>query len=218
MQPATTNLNVLFVHGMGRSPLSGWPMLRRLRRAGMTTHTFGYMTSLEDFARIRARLIARIVALAGTGDYIVVGHSLGGVLLRAAINALPAATPRPRHLYLLGVPQIPARLAITLANNIVFRLTTGDCGELLASSTRMAEIGAVTIPTTSIIGVRGWHGVRSPFGHEPNDCVVAVSEARDTWITEEVQIPCVHTWLPASRRVAEIIVARHQSAQTPRGY
>ncbi len=205
----------LFVHGMGRTPLSGWPMLWRLKRSGFTTRTFAYMTSMENFARIKARLVARITALAAKGDYLLVGHSLGGVLLRDAINALPQGTRLPRRLYLLGSPITPARLAIKLANNFIYRMTTGDCGQMLGSTTRMAEIGSVTIPTVSILGTRGFSHTQGPFRDEANDGVVAVSEAAANWIADEVHIPCVHTWLPGSRRVAELILAREQPAKTP---
>ena len=38
--------------------------------------------------------------------------------------------------------------------------------------------------------------------------VVAVSEASAAWIADQVQVPCVHTLLPASRRVAAAILER----------
>jgi pimeloyl-ACP methyl ester carboxylesterase len=199
-------LQVLFVHGMGRSPLSGWPMLRRLRRAGLLTSTFGYVVSLDDFASIRRRLIGRIGALAAQGDYVLIGHSLGGVLIRAAVNGLPADTPRPRHIFLLGSPQQPARLARKLASNRIYRVLTRDCGQLLGSPERMAAVGAVTVPTTSIVGVGGlW---RTVFHGELNDGVVALAEVSAEWITDQVQVPTVHTFLPMSRGVAQIILQR----------
>src|SRR5512138_3517547 len=105
---------VLFVHGMGRSPLSGWPLLHRLRRAGMKTGSFMYVPAFERFDSIVTRLTNRIERLAATGSYVVIGHSLGGVLLRAALNALPHDTARPRHVYLLGSPVLPSRLAVRL--------------------------------------------------------------------------------------------------------
>lgn len=53
-------LQVLFVHGMGRSPLSAWPMLRRLRQAGLRASTFAYMVSVESFDAIVGRLRLRL--------------------------------------------------------------------------------------------------------------------------------------------------------------
>ena len=201
-------MQALFVHGMGRSPLSAWRLLRHLQHAGLKTCSFGYSVSLEDVATIERRLVARIARLAERGDYVLIGHSLGGVLLRAAINSLPAATRRPRHLFLLGSPLRPALLAQRLAANPLYRVLTRDCGQLLGSAARMAEIGPVPVPTTGIVGVRGLPPERSPFRGEANDGVVSIAEVSADWLGDQVQVPIVHTFLPSSRRVADIILQR----------
>ena len=201
-------MQALFVHGMGRSPLSGWPLLWQLQRAGLNTCTFGYVVSLDDFSTITARLVARIAKLAVQGDYILIGHSLGGVLLRAAINALPAEIRPPQHVFLLGSPMRPARLAQRLQHKLLYRLATRDCGRLLASAERMNGIGPLSVPTTVVIGTRGLPLKRGPFGDEANDGVVAESEVAATWITDAVRLPVIHTLLPSSRLVATVILQR----------
>jgi pimeloyl-ACP methyl ester carboxylesterase len=201
-------MQALFVHGMGRSPLSGWPMLRQLKRAGLRTSTFGYAVSLEDFLAVRKRLVSKILALAAQEDYVLIGHSLGGVLLRAAVNTMPPEAQRPRHLFLLGSPLKPARLAQKLQSNLIYRVLTRDCGHLLGSTARMSEVGPVSVPTTSIAGVRGLSSKRGLFRGELNDGLVAVSEVNAEWIADQVRIPVVHTFLPSCKRVAEIILER----------
>jgi len=205
--PPTQPLHVLFAHGMGRTPLSSWPMLRRLRQSGLQTHTFAYVAALESFDAIVARLILRIEALAGGGRYIVVGHSLGGVMLRAALNRLGQHIRRPDHLYLLGSPVVPARLAVRLRSHIVYRLLTGDCGQLLSSEERMRAIGPASIPTTAIAGVRGFTSPRGPFAREANDGVVAVTEVSADWLARLTEVPVLHTFLPSSRKIAAIILS-----------
>ena len=145
-------MQALFVHGMGRLPLSGWPMLRKLRAGGLETVTFGYMVTVRNFESIRQRLVKKLIEVAAKGDYIVIGHSLGGVLLRAAISRLPEGTLLPRHLFLVGSPIKPTRWAQLLGNNPLFRLITRDCGQLLGSEQRMGEIGSVPVPVTAIVG------------------------------------------------------------------
>ncbi len=193
---------------MGRTPLSGWPLLRQLRRAGLSTSTFGYSTTFEKFSTITARLAIKIAAVATAGEYVLIGHSLGGVLLRAAVNALPPDSKHPHHAFLLGSPIHPSRLARRLGGNAIFRALTGDCGNLLGSTERMALIGSLANPTTSIVGLRGLPFTRSSFAGEPNDGVVAVSEVRADWLSDQVLLPVVHTLLPSSLRVVDVILTR----------
>jgi pimeloyl-ACP methyl ester carboxylesterase len=199
-------MQALFIHGMGRTPLSGRPLLRKLRSNGIPTSTFGYATAIHTFSQISNRLFSRIEKLAGDGDYILIGHSLGGVLLRSALATLPAGTRAPTRVFLLGSPTRAARLAKSLSGNPVFRIATGDCGQLLASDVRIMAVPAVAAPTTAICGDRGMWLTRGAFRGEPNDGVVSVSETSAAWISNATVVPVVHTFLPASARVAEIIM------------
>ncbi|MFM6957783.1 MAG: hypothetical protein ACKOXD_04350, partial [Acinetobacter sp.] len=62
-----SSMQALFVHGMGRSPLSGWPMLRHIKKAGIRTRCFGYSVSLQSFYEIQVRLIRWIEEIAAKG-------------------------------------------------------------------------------------------------------------------------------------------------------
>lgn len=200
-------LRVLFVHGMGRSSASGWLLLRQLRRAGFETASFGYSVTRESFTQVTARLSAKLAALLAEGELVLVGHSLGGLLLRTALASVPEQLLRVRHLFLLGSPVQSSRLAMRLSGNPLFRLATRDFGRLLGSPERMALVGAPRVPTTGIAGVRGL-GSHGPFGKEPNDGVVSVSEVSATWLKDQVLVPVVHTLLPSSRRVGAVILQR----------
>ena len=199
-------VRVLFVHGMGRTPLSGWPLLHRLKQAGLQTTTFGYLTAIEDFATIKRRLVSRLTEIARAEDYVLIGHSLGGVLIRAALNVLPQHVKRPRHVFLLGSPIQAARLAVRMQRNVLYRALAGDCGQLLASPERMNEIGALREFTTSIVGICRIANGKGPFGNEPNDGIVSVGEASASWLSDQRQVPVFHTLLPASGKVAKLIL------------
>lgn len=199
-------MQILFVHGMGRTPLSGATMLYRLRKQGYVANIFGYSTALENFDAIRDRLCRKITQVAAQGEYVLIGHSLGGVLLRSALSGLPATNKAPRHVFLLGSPVSASRMAKKLGERFLFGMLTGDCGQLLSSDERMAAISGLSVPSTSIVGIKGVNGKYSPFLDEPNDGVVAVSEVRADWIGEEIRVPVIHTFLPSSAFVSDIFL------------
>lgn len=201
-------MQVLFVHGMGRSPVSGWRMLQRLRRAGMLTYSFGYWVSHESAATIVARLGKRLAQIASAGDYVLIGHSLGGVLLRQALRTLPRTARLPRRLFLLGSPVQVSSLAVRMASNPLYRLLTGDCGAMLGSTERMSAVGAPAVPVTAVVGVRGWSPLTALLPRESHDGIVTVSETSAPWLTVVVRLPVTHTFLPSDARVTKIILQR----------
>lgn len=201
-------MNAVFVHGMGRTSCSWMPTLIRFRARGVTPVVFGYSVALHDFSSIVWRLSTFLAKVSQRGEYVAIGHSLGGVLLRAALYHLPGGTALPEQLFLLGSPVMPSRLAKSLAENPLFRAATQDCGRLLGSDERMSSVPRAHIPTVAILGTRGWHGRGSPFGTEPNDGIVSVREASAEWFAEEIRVAVVHTLLPSSRQVAGIMLER----------
>ncbi len=201
-------MQVLFVHGMGRSSLSGWRMLRRLRRAGLRTHSFDHVVSRESCAAIVGRLVERVTQIAGRGDYVLVGHSLGGVLLRQALRSLPHAVRPAAHLFLLGSPVQASSIAARLGANPLYRLLTGDCGRLLGSPQQMAAVGTPAVPVTAVVGVKSRSLVVGLLPREGNDGVVTLAETSAPWLTDVVQVPVTHTFLPSDARVTDVILAR----------
>jgi len=183
----------------------------RLRHAGVRCRLFGYVAAAEPFDRIAARLARWLQHSAGR--YVAIGHSLGGLLLRAAIEALPPAACRPEHLFLLGTPNRSPRVARRLQRWWPYRFMHGDSGQMLAAPERMAALPRPAVPTTVIAGARGWRGRWSPFGAEENDGVVAVSEVAMDGL-HLVRVPAVHTLLMNSRQVFDLIVGqlKHNAA------
>lgn len=113
---------VLLAHGYGHNR-SGWFIVdRQLRRAGFTSvHTFNYNPLLHDVPEIAARLSDRIEllkAITGSDRVHVVGHSLGGIVLRwyvqemggdaSVATAITIASP---HRGTLAARAVPGRTA-----------------------------------------------------------------------------------------------------------
>lgn len=197
-------MRVLLVHGLGRTPLSLARLGAVLRGAGHQPQFFAYLAFAEPYERIRRRLVARLLELAREDAPVaLVGHSLGGLLLR---HALPdAGQLAVHHLIMLGTPNQSPRRARLAVRWLPFRLFARSSGEVLASPDAYARIPAPAVPTTVIAGTAGLRLLGRPFGAEPHDGFVAVSETRLTG-GRELLLPVAHTFMMNDRRLhAEVL-------------
>jgi alpha/beta hydrolase family protein len=200
-------LHVLLVHGMGRTPLSLFRLARHLRHAGHRPQVIGYVAAVERFPTIRDRVRRRLELAAGSGQpYAAIGHSLGGLLVRAALAGWPAALPLPRHVIMLGTPNRPPRLARRLQRLWPYRLFNGECGQLLARAEFFTGLPPVVVPSTIVAGTGGWRGKWGPFGHDANDGVVAVDEAEMDGSAHLARVPVRHTFMMNDRRVRALLL------------
>jgi pimeloyl-ACP methyl ester carboxylesterase len=198
-------MRIVLVHGMGRTPLSLRRLASRLRQAGFAPRTFGYVAAFETFEHIVDRL-AMVLAEDAGRPYAAIGHSLGGLLLRAAAARLPVRH-RPTHVVMLGTPHVSPRLARRLSSRRFYRIVHGDAGQVLADPVRMAAIPPSVSPATVVAGTRGPTGRWSPFGSDPNDGIVSVSEVEAPGLAI-VLVPALHTFLVTDRRVVQVVIER----------
>jgi hypothetical protein len=201
-------MHVILVHGLGRTPLSMAQLARCLRKAGHSTETIGYVAAFETFERIRQRVRARLRASASTGPYAAIGHSLGGVLLRAALADVASAAQQPRLLVTLGTPTKPPLLARRLRDVWLFRRLAGECGQRLADADFLAALHVPRVPYTAIAGTRGWPRHLGPFREAPNDGIVALDETLAAGSVEHLHVPAFHTFLMNSHAVQRHICLR----------
>jgi Alpha/beta hydrolase family len=196
-------MRVLLVHGMGRTPFSMARLTRFLRRAGHRPERLAYVAALESYERILGRVRRRLETLAQSGEpYAVIGHSLGGLTLRAALADLD---PAPAHFIMLATPNRPPLLAQRLHRLWPYRLLCGECGQLLSRPEFFDGLPVPRVPYTIIAGDGGYRGRRGPFGGEPNDWLVAVEETKISPADQPTVLPVGHTFIMNNARVLAAI-------------
>jgi hypothetical protein len=205
MPTTKKNMHAILVHGMGRTPLSQVLLAKRLRNYGFTVHLFGYST-LQSFNTCVVRLAERARVVCDTQEqFILVGHSLGCVLIRAT---LPVLEPiRPASCFFLAPPSRVTKSARFFARNWLYRLVTRECGQLLANEGFMESLPVPSVPVRVYAGTGGYKGKFSPFEHEENDGVLAVSETMLNSDHDVVRVPAIHTFIMNSAALCKDIAA-----------
>lgn len=208
-------MKILFVHGLGATPLDALPTLLRLKKLGYQTTTFSYFSSLQSLETIRTRLQQRLSELARGGHYALIGHSLGGVLLRDALSSLPVDVRRPGHFFLVGSPILATRTNAYFNRYAIYKWFSGQSGQLVASPEQMQAIGMPSVPLTCVVGSRGLTGRRSPFGKHANDSVVLESELCPHLFSDVVHVAARHPMLPSHPDLAHIVHQRLDAITRP---
>jgi pimeloyl-ACP methyl ester carboxylesterase len=192
-----------------------WRIAHALRRSGMRAELFGYLAAREPFDAIVQRLAGRI-AREPDDEYVVIGHSLGGLLLRAALAQIPAGVPRPRRVIMLGTPNRSPRLARRFGGAWWYHLLNGDAGALLADEDRISRIPPPVDPVTIIAGTRGINGRWSPFGDDVNDGIVATDETHLDG-AEWIAVATRHPFMMNSPIVRQLVRERCDVSDPPVG-
>jgi hypothetical protein len=191
-------MNILLLHGQGRTTNAMRLLGFRLGRLGHTVGYFRYYTRTEKFTDIVQRLVAVIKTLPRDQPYALIGHSMGGLLARASLPALEGHLPC--HLILLASPNQPPRLAAIAKRNLLYRYLTTDCGQKVLSPDFYQVLPMPAVPTTIIAGSGGPRVSWLPYGEEPNDGVMSVQDTHLGLGVEVIDVPSIHTFIMNSRQ------------------
>lgn len=189
-------MNVLLLHGQGRTTNAMRLLGFRLGRLGHLVQYFRYYTRSETFEGIVNRFGQWVNTVNDGQPYAIVGHSMGGLIARAG---LPLLKNLPVHLFLLASPNRPPKLAPYVQNNFLYRYLTTDCGQLVLNSNFYQKLPLPNIPATVIAGSAGPRAGWLPYGFEPNDGALSVQDASMGDAYELIQVPSIHTFIMNSK-------------------
>ncbi len=186
---------VLLVHGIWNARHWLAPFAVRLRREGLAAELFGYDSVLRDPERAGDRLIER---LRRRPVELLVGHSLGGLIILEALRRAPELAVT--RVVCLGSPLCGSGVVAAMSGRPPLPL-------LLGRSRGILETGCAPWQGPAAVGVvagnlaRGVGGWFARMDGE-SDGTVSVAETRLPGLTDHCIVPASHSGLVMSADAA----------------
>lgn len=206
---ATNDRHAVLLHGLGRTSRSMRPLVRALSARGYETLNLGYPSRSQVIEALAEDVAARIAQWNAESALDFVTHSLGGIVLRAAVanGALPLE--RIRRVVMLGPPNQGSELvdafALIPVVATLYRRVTGPAGAQLGVSSDgiAAHLPPVEFPVGVIAGNRSFNPLFSAVLGAPNDGKVRVDRAQVTGMRDFLVVPHWHPFLMSAPSVIE---------------
>jgi pimeloyl-ACP methyl ester carboxylesterase len=187
---------VLLVHGIWNARHWLAPFAVRLRREGLAPELFGYDSVLRDPGQAGDRLIAQ---LRRRPVELLVGHSLGGLVILEALRRTPDLPVR--RVVCLGSPLRGSGVATAMGSR------RAPLSLVLGRSRSLLETGCAPWEGPAEVGVvagnraRGVGGLFARMDGE-SDGTVSVAETRLPGLTDHCVVPASHSGLVLSADAA----------------
>ncbi len=202
---------VVLVHGLW---MNGWDMSvleRRISRNGYHVRRFSYASIYEDVG-YNVRGLNRYLSQIEDDQIHLVGHSLGGLMIRHLFHRYPAQ--KPGRIVTLGTPHQGSRVARHLAGSRArnFLLGKSVSSGLLGDAPGWPgkrELGVIAGDRS--LGL-GRLVTRLP---KPNDGTVALEETPLPGMTDYRVVHTNHMGLMLSAEVADLVVEFLQQGNFP---
>lgn len=198
---------VVLLHGLGRSPRSMRPLQRALEASEYVVLNCGYRSRSGDIATLAADVADRVSRWEPRARLDFVTHSLGGILLRAAVAYGYLPRDRVRRVVMLGPPNagsevVDAFRALPFLASI-YAAVTGPAGAQLgtAASGLPGQLPPVDFEIGVIAGNRSFNPIFSAILGAENDGKVRVERTRVEGMREHLVVPVWHPLLVSSPTV-----------------
>lgn len=129
---STTSDSVIMLHGLGRTAFAMWYLEKKLTNAGFIVHNLDYPSRELPPDELLNYISQLIDDCCGSiqGKVHFVGHSLGGLLIRAYLQN---SRVQPARVVLLGTPNNGSELADSFAHTSWFEKLLGPTAQLLGT-------------------------------------------------------------------------------------
>ena len=194
---------LVLLHGIARTRHSLWPVARAGAERGYSVASIGYPWRTGSIEELAAFVAKRIDDHVPAGQFDVVTHSMGGIILRvaAARGLIPAE--RIHRAVMLAPPSQGSELAEILRHQRLFRWVYGPAGQQLGIGAGSAPLALPPLPFECGVIAGGRTLVpraESIFGG-PTDGRVSVARARADGMADFMVVDRAHTFMMWGRDV-----------------
>lgn len=198
---------VVLLHGITRSSKSFEPLQRELKKQGYLVFSVDYPSTQITIQQAASNLQQVLKSLEGIETLSLVGHSMGGLVIRAWTEDYEDS--RLDRVIMLGTPNQGAEMADFLKAFLPYQWVMGKAGQQLGTDKQSAPalLPAPRVPFGIIAGGRG----EQTIGYNPllpgdNDGTVTVASAHLEGESDFLRIPCLHMSYMRDQKVIEAVV------------
>jgi pimeloyl-ACP methyl ester carboxylesterase len=200
--PPMSGRGVIVLHGIVRSSKSMYTVADDLRKEGFTVFPMEYPSTQISIEQAVEYLDSIIQNLDGIEELHLVGHSMGGLVIRAWFAE--HSDPRVKRVVMLGTPNYGAEMADLVRRNLLFRAVFGPAGQQLVTD---ADGVILQLPTPQcefavIAGARGNDTGWNPFIPGDDDGTVTLASARLAGAADFNTFPLLHHGLLGNHDVS----------------
>ena len=189
---------LVLLHGLGRTKWSLWPVAREARRRGRTVHNLGYPSRSAPIEALAEDVGRHLQHFASSGTPIdVVTHSMGGIVLRAAV-ANGIVSPQSLHrVVMLAPPNHGSELADRLRDYAIYRLALGPAGQQIGTGEHSVplRLPPALFEVGIIAGRRSNNTLFARMLGAESDGKVTVESARLEGMRDLVVVDRAHTFI-----------------------
>lgn len=184
-------------------------LAKRLTQQGFECHIFGYYSMLHRIAqhseRLHNWLSKNFASQPADGELMLVGHSLGGLVIRDFLHRYPkwVDTGKIKRIVTLGTPHAGSLSADTIVKILPAFIGKSYLGALDGQAPALdsqVQLGVIAGNKSAGLGrlvmKKDWRGLE-------NDGTVFVHETHLANLTAHITLPCSHTGLIFDKSAAE---------------